>query len=80
MRDPDWGLLDVTLFTLLLVVVFLALPLLAGAIDVYAGIAALAVEVMIVGLYELGLMTRYKDSLSRVLPGQPDDDWERENL
>ncbi|MDG5777727.1 hypothetical protein VB773_13670 [Haloarculaceae archaeon H-GB2-1] len=79
-RDPEWGVFDLALFTLFLVVVFLAVPIAVGIGSVLAGFAVLSVEIAIVGIYELGLMGRYKRTLSRTLPGQAGDEWERRNL
>lgn len=80
MRGPKWGLFDVINFTLFLLVLFVGVPLAMARLSLGLGIAVFVVEVLIVAIYEAGLVERYRAALAEMLPGEYTDDWEQENL
>lgn len=80
MRGPDWTAFDVVNFTLLLLVLFVGIPVAIGKVSIVFGAIVFAVEVVVVALYEFGLVESYRAAISDLVPGDYSDDWERENL
>jgi hypothetical protein len=80
MRGPDWSPFDVINFTLFLLVLFVGVPVAIGKVSVVLGVVLFVVEVVIVAIYEFGLVERYRAALRDLVPGDYSDEWERENI